>query len=1140
MFNSSRHQRQTWRRPQQTLLSLLLIGGSILAVGSVAAVSYGFMRELVLNTLKKQAEFRVQQASADIDTWLAGRMSEISVLGSSYEVRSMNWDVAEPYLQLELDRMPDYWMLILVNLDGTYYTTRGGFATGKNLSDRSYFKAALQGKASVSDMVISRTTGKRQINISVPIWSFPPANYEQTLPDDRRQPRQDSLAQLNLPDDPLAKPQVLGNLAGNIPVAHITRVVNGTKLGKGSYAFALDSQGVPIAHPNPELLTGLNSFLTASNAGLAAIARDMVNRSSGVKLIQLDGQPMYVAYAPMDEAQWSVALVIPQTNLEEQLAALNLLAGLIGALIVGATVAALHQMRLLDQARDRAAQEALLNGLTGRIRASLDLDTILQNTVDEIGRLFQLDQVVFAWFEPDTLDRLEIYSYASAIAPLPPVLDGQQAATLEQELRELGPAGQRVRVSHVHTDPQLSPARREAFRQQGIQSYLALPIILPVRDRVGYLICKHGTPWDWSDRKVELLTQVTDQLAIGINQAWLYAKTQSQFDTVSQQARQLEDASTSLQEALAYLGVIVDTLVDGLLVTSCQGQITRCNPALSQMFGMDDGDLTGRSLRQTFNPELLDLTVQAQSHPEQVFTAEISLAEGHIGKAVAKGILKSMPDSAPTCFGSVVLIRDITAEKEVDQMKTDFISTVSHELRTPLTSVLGFAKIIKKKLEDTVFPVVMAQNDKKMQRTTRQVNDNIDIIISEGLRLTTLINDVLDIAKMEAGKVDWRMEPLRVEEILDRAIAATTALFQTKELPMLQDIEAGLPAVSGDRDRLIQVVINLISNAIKFTDTGSITCRVRRDDQNVIVSIIDTGDGIAPHDQPKVFEKFKQVGEMLTEKPKGTGLGLPICKQIIEHHNGRIWVESELGQGSTFSFTLPLAVEAEIRRVDLQTLIQQLQHRSGPASERPSTEQKRILVVDDDAPIRELLRQHLTGEGYWVAEAKDGSSALTQVKQVQPDLIILDLMMPDMNGVDVAAVFKNDPETMGIPIIILSVQADQERAQRLGDRCLTKPINAELLLQDVATLLAQGASNRKVLVVDENELGIQTLVQVLQAKGFTVMEASNEQELREKAVSSQPDLVIANATFWKQSAAVKSLKFEKGLENILFLLVADP
>ena len=178
------------------------------------------------------------------------------------------------------------------------------------------------------------------------------------------------------------------------------------------------------------------------------------------------------------------------------------------------------------------------------------------------------------------------------------------------------------------------------------------------------------------------------------------------------------------------------------------------------------------------------------------------------------------------------------------------------------------------------------------------MEDNLKVVVSEGERLTKLIDDVLDLAKIEAGKLEWHMEPVAVADIIERATAATSSLFEQKGLKAGEvEIAPGLPTVTGDRDRLIQVVINLISNAVKFTDAGSVTCRAVRRGEQLVVSVSDTGMGISPADQPKVFERFKQVGDTLTDKPKGTGLGLPICREIVEHHGGRIWVESETREG---------------------------------------------------------------------------------------------------------------------------------------------------------------------------------------------------------------------------------------------------
>ncbi len=239
--------------------------------------------------------------------------------------------------------------------------------------------------------------------------------------------------------------------------------------------------------------------------------------------------------------------------------------------------------------------------------------------------------------------------------------------------------------------------------------------------------------------------------------------------------------------------------------------------------------------------------------------------------------------------------------EEADAAKSAFLSTVSHELRTPLTSVLGFAKIIKKRLEDRIFPLV-PNADRKVAQTIHQIEENLKVVVSEGERLTKLIDDVLDLAKIEAGKLEWHMGPVSISDVIEHATSATSSLFEQKGLRLVKEIEPDLPAVTGDRDRLIQVVINLISNAVKFTDQGTVICRAARRGDDVVVSVVDTGLGIAPVDQPKVFERFKQVGDTLTDKPKGTGLGLPICREIVEHHGGHIWVESEIGRGSTFSF----------------------------------------------------------------------------------------------------------------------------------------------------------------------------------------------------------------------------------------------
>ncbi len=479
--------------------------------------------------------------------------------------------------------------------------------------------------------------------------------------------------------------------------------------------------------------------------------------------------------------------------------------------------------------------------------------------------------------------------------------------------------------------------------------------------------------------------------------------------------------------------------------------------------------------------------------------------------------------------------------EDADAAKSAFLSTVSHELRTPLTSVLGFAKIIKKRLEERIFPLV-ASDDRKVRATIQQIEDNLKVVVSEGERLTKLIDDVLDLAKIEAGKLEWKNEPVAIADIVDRATSATASLFEQKGLRLVRDVAPDLPEITGDGDRLIQVVINLISNAVKFTDAGTVSCRGYRRNGDLVVSVVDTGMGIAPADQPKVFERFKQVGDTLTDKPKGTGLGLPICKEIVEHHGGRLWVESEVGKGSTFSFTLPLRNgdgergNSPDRTVGLVTLMRQLREQVVVTTPRTLERQPHILAVDDDPNVRELLTQELTEAGYRVSVAANGREAVDAVRANRPDLIVLDVMMPELNGYDVAAVLKSDPATSDIPIVILSILQDRERGFRVGvDRYLTKPIDTDLLFKEVGALLEQKTSHRRVLVVDDDVATVQSLSAVLTARGYLVTGVRGE-ELVERAMALQPDIIVLNSVTSARSNAVRMLRFEKGMENVLFLV----
>jgi PAS domain S-box-containing protein len=380
---------------------------------------------------------------------------------------------------------------------------------------------------------------------------------------------------------------------------------------------------------------------------------------------------------------------------------------------------------------------------------------------------------------------------------------------------------------------------------------------------------------------------------------------------------------------------IISKIGDLLVLVNSSGKIVKVNNQILNTLGYTEDELVGQSVRILFKDyeiaknELIN--IKEGIHYSRDLETYYKAKDGRDIKVNLSS--EAIHDKLGDFIGWIIVAQDIRIIgqlkqeildrkeveealvksneklKELDKMKTDFLSTVSHELRTPLTSILGFAKIIDKKYKISILPLI-DNEDEKLVKTSNQIIQNIDVIVSEGDRLTELINDVLDIAKMEEGEIDWNIKNISPSKIIESALIATYALFEQKDIKIVKDIEENLPTIQGDSDKLMQVVINLIANAVKFTEKGQITCEVKKGNDEVIFSIIDTGVGIEEKYYYMVFEKFKQVGDTLTNKPKGTGLGLPICKQIVEYHGGRIWVESKKDEGSKFLFSIPINFSA--------------------------------------------------------------------------------------------------------------------------------------------------------------------------------------------------------------------------------------
>jgi PAS domain S-box-containing protein len=459
--------------------------------------------------------------------------------------------------------------------------------------------------------------------------------------------------------------------------------------------------------------------------------------------------------------------------------------------------------------------------------------------------------------------------------------------------------------------------------------------------------------------------------------------------------------------------------------------------------------------------------------------------------------------------------------KELDKMKDSFLSTVSHELRTPLTSIKSFAEIL-----------LTYDEDKATQK------EFLTIINQESDRLTKLINDFLDLSKIEAGRMTWDDKEQSMVPIVQNAITITQSLVKEKGIIVELVTPENPPVVTCDKDRIMQVVTNLLSNSIKFTPKdGNITIQVKEIKAGVtdekagwiVVSVTDNGIGIAPENHGLVFEKFKQIGDTLTDKPKGTGLGLPICKEIVEHYGGKIWVDSGLGKGSTFSFSLPIVPSAEVKAPLPE-------YKEKPVVEIQKG--KLILVVDDEPNIRQFLTHELTQKGYRVIVASNGKEALTMTREHHPDLITLDIQMPDINGFDVTSVLKNDEATKNIPILILSVTDDKEKAYQLGaNDTMTKPFNNEELVARINQLLI--GEKKTILIVDDDKALVKSVKYHLDHKGYATYVAYDGKQALEMIASHPPDLIILDIIMPNMDGyeVIKALKSKPETANISIVMV---
>ena len=427
------------------------------------------------------------------------------------------------------------------------------------------------------------------------------------------------------------------------------------------------------------------------------------------------------------------------------------------------------------------------------------------------------------------------------------------------------------------------------------------------------------------------------------------------------------------------------------------------------------------------------------------------------------------------------------------QHKSQFLANMSHELRTPLNAIIGFSEVLMEKMFGEL-----------NERQEEYLND----IFTSGKHLLNLINDILDLSKIEAGKMELEPSSVNLRELLEGSLVVVKERALAHGISLSLDMSDDIDTLIADERKVKQIVFNLLSNAVKFTpDKGKVGIKARQDDGAVEIAVWDTGMGIAAEDQQRVFEEFQQVGETLTGKPEGTGLGLALTRRLVELHGGTIRLESTPGEGSIFTFTLPMTGEGQrpARTAEQETTVAE-------RVEQVASTGPLVLVIEDDPKAVDLLRIYLSEAGYRVEAAKDGEEGLEKAKRLSPTAIILDVLLPKVDGWDFLKHVKADAVTKDIPVVIVSIVDQKGKGFALGAAdYLVKPIEKEALHKALEAFKLDSKAQTapiKVLAIDDDPKSVELIAAALQPEGFQVLKTYGGEEGLALAKTEQPDIII--------------------------------
>lgn len=609
--------------------------------------------------------------------------------------------------------------------------------------------------------------------------------------------------------------------------------------------------------------------------------------------------------------------------------------------------------------------------------------------------------------------------------------------------------------------------------------------------------------------KKQELEQKVDERTVELNEA--LAKQESKNAQLEQQNVELEQIQHDLVESRQLAenskqraDTIIQSSPDGIITIDKKGIIQTFNFSAEKIFGYSEKELLSKNIKVLMPKAIaLEHDYYLEKYIPNTPSTIVSNNREVVGQR-KDGSQFPLDLKVEIVFIDgeelfIGIIRDITERKQMDvelqnekekaeeasKAKSSFLANMSHELRTPMNAIIGYSEMLAEDAEDDGLDDMLSDLNK---------------ITTAGKHLLSLINDVLDISKIEAGRMDLYLEDFNIESIIKDIAITAQPLVEKNNNKLTLKIASDVGDMHSDITKVKQILFNLLSNSAKFTKAGEITITVTKSASIIEFSVADTGIGIPKDKLEKVFEEFSQADESTTRNFGGTGLGLALVKRFCELMGGSINVESIEGKGSSFNFNLPVSIKHCKEDIEKNEIIET----STKASKKVSG-QKSVLVIDDDPHARELLKRHLESEGYHVISVDNGKDGIELAKSWKPSLITLDVMMPEMDGWEVLKELKASNKTEKIPVVMISIVGDKAMGTSLGavDH-LSKPVDRNRLKSAVLKYALRG----NALVIDDEQNARDIASKSLQAIGWEAITAENGKDGLEKFNDNNIDLIL--------------------------------